>query len=949
MVGSQLLLLVMNVWFLRGFASSMGQFIANGGALSTGKGSIFLWMFCALAYLKCAQRFDSYLASIGLNVAQTGSSMGMELLMAARVLTGAGSGARSAGSVFSRGGSAATGTGAAASGFAAGFASKFSPNSYVRDAVVDGGTRMGFGGGAGFVARAFGGIAARNGATLNGDSISSVASRSPNASGMIAGDIADRSLGNYMPHMKGFQMQGTQITGGHISTTATTPDGKKANVDMYNASQYEKPDAPHSVVTASDGSQWYQMASGEGRGAFYDAPVFGGMEAQQGQAGNVHTDASAGAVQNDSENAGAQVQDADSAVPGNLVSGADGVPQGVGAFPGDQIAVEGDSGSLTENPGIVPGVSEMPGMAAEQPGSVDGGAIEPVIPAAVVPEAGEMGQGVGAIHGEQIAAEGVHESLTENAGIVPGTSEMPSLGAEHPGGMEGGFIETAAPAAIVPASDGVPGAIPGSETPGEGYENIPESTGLVSGVAEMPGVGAGIPTEQMPAFTPGIQENMDAVQPGGVHEGGMPVMSDGTDQTASQMPEFGAGFVVSPGTVPAAAGFVGDSDDVPHSVGVGHVETGVSDGADAPQMGDTFVPVEGGQNIIAFPGGTTEMPAESLGGPGGSDGVSDSPQFGGVFVPGADPGQHYEGSISEGTEGSFVSGVHDGGVAEAPNGPFGSAAAGFSGSGEGTPVPESDANAPQFGATFVGGEHIPSSNENHAASGAGEPYQTGDHSSGGDYGYAGYAEAPLVAATFPSAQEGTMLRTVGDGVIEASSPDGGNTLWYNSAYYQEPDAPHSVMEAANGVQWYAMQQQGSAPHFEAGEEAQAYNQSAFQQFMPGYDTQVSQVDGSHRQEGHFEVRNSDGSGTRFYDVARYAAPRGDYQVFEDARGSQWYAIRGEAAVERKPVFENGRPVYDGDNLRTVNVDTVRYKAVPTRYAEPEKRKDIERKPPRRKN
>ncbi|MBQ9839810.1 MAG: hypothetical protein IJO56_10035, partial [Oscillospiraceae bacterium] len=164
MVGSQLLLLVMNVWFLRGFASSMGQFIGNGGALTTGKGSIFLWMFCALAYLKCAQRFDSYLASMGLNVAQTGSSMGMELLMAARVISGVGSGARSAGSVFGRaGGATATGTGAAANGFAAGFASRFSPNSYVRDAVVEGGTRMGFSGGAGFVGRAFGGIAARNG------------------------------------------------------------------------------------------------------------------------------------------------------------------------------------------------------------------------------------------------------------------------------------------------------------------------------------------------------------------------------------------------------------------------------------------------------------------------------------------------------------------------------------------------------------------------------------------------------------------------------------------------------------------------------------------------------------------------------------------------------------------------------------------------------------------
>lgn len=118
MVGSQLLLLVMNVWFLRGFNSSMGAYIGNGGALSTGYGSVFLWLFCALAFLKTAQKFDSYLAAMGLNVAQTGSSMGMELLMAARVVTGIGHGARSAGNVF--GGATATGTGAAASGFAAG-------------------------------------------------------------------------------------------------------------------------------------------------------------------------------------------------------------------------------------------------------------------------------------------------------------------------------------------------------------------------------------------------------------------------------------------------------------------------------------------------------------------------------------------------------------------------------------------------------------------------------------------------------------------------------------------------------------------------------------------------------------------------------------------------------------------------------------------------------------
>lgn len=488
MVGSQLLLLVMNVWFLRAFNSSMGQFIGNGGALSNGQGSIFLWMFCALAFLKTAQRFDSYLAAMGLNVAQTGSSMGMELMMAARVISGVGSGAKSAGGVFHGGSSTATGTGAAASGFASGFASKFKGNSYVRDAVVDGGVRMGAGGTVGFVGRAFGGMAARNGATLTGESISSVASRTSNMSGSIAGEIADRSLGNYMPQFAGAQLSDTQITGGQISTKVTGANGKETAVEMFNASQFEKPGVPHSVVTASDGSQWYQMASGAGAGAFYDAPVFNGNPAEAGQ----------------------------------------------------------------------------------------------------------------------------------------------------------------------------------------------------------------------------------------------------------------------------------------------------------------------------------------------------------------------------------------------------------------------------------------------------------------------------VAAAFPDAQEGTMLRTVSEGTIEASTPDGGNSMWYNSAYYDEPEAPHTVMQAANGVDWYAMQQHAETPEFEAGESALAYNQAQFQAFMPGYEQRVSSVDGSQRQDGHFEVRHENGSGTMFYDTAQFAPPRGDYQVYQDVNGGQWYAIHGEAAVDRKPVYEKGKPVYDGENVRSVSVETIRYKQAPTRYSEPQARNNTEIKPPKKK-
>lgn len=509
MVGSQLLLLVLNVWFLRAFDGSVGQFIGNGGALASGGGSVFLWLFCALAFLKTAQKFDSYLAAMGLNVAQTGSSMAMEMVMAARVLSGLGGGAKSAGSVFRSGGSAAssaaTGAGAAASSFSAGFASKFKGNSYVRDAVVEGGSRMGLGGSVGFVGRAFGGIAARNGAVLTGESISSVASRPEAVSGAIAGDIADRSLQNYMPQLTNYSLAGTQITGGHIHTVATRkavepgPEGSPAEgaawdqpqspaqVDYYSASQYEAPEGPYSLVTAADGSAWYQVAAGEGSAAFYDLPEF-----------------------------------------------------------------------------------------------------------------------------------------------------------------------------------------------------------------------------------------------------------------------------------------------------------------------------------------------------------------------------------------------------------FGSA-----------------------------------------------------------------LEESQVRETFPGVDEGTTLRTVEQGILEATG-ENGPSLWYNSAFYEEPEAPHGVVQAANGVSWYQMEPPAQAPDFEPGEQALAYNRASFQNFMPGFEQQVTTVDGSHREEGHFEVRHTDGSGTKFFDTTRYAAPRGDYKVYEDAKGQQWYAIHGEPAVERKPVYQNGKAVYEEGKLKTTNVETVRYKAAPAPYQKPQRRPEKPPKPPRKK-
>ena len=64
-------------------------------------------------------------------------------------------------------------------------------------------------------------------------------------------------------------------------------------------------------------------------------------------------------------------------------------------------------------------------------------------------------------------------------------------------------------------------------------------------------------------------------------------------------------------------------------------------------------------------------------------------------------------------------------------------------------------------------------------------------------------EESQVRETFPGVEEGTSLRTVEQGVLEATG-ENGSALWYNSAFYEEPDAPHSVVQAANGVDWYQM-------------------------------------------------------------------------------------------------------------------------------------------------
>ena len=66
------------------------------------------------------------------------------------------------------------------------------------------------------------------------------------------------------------------------------------------------------------------------------------------------------------------------------------------------------------------------------------------------------------------------------------------------------------------------------------------------------------------------------------------------------------------------------------------------------------------------------------------------------------------------------------------------------------------------------------------------------------------SQEQVFAAFGDSVAEGTTLRTVGrpeEGVLEASHPDYGTSMWYNSAMYQEPEAPHDTIQSIDGVGW----------------------------------------------------------------------------------------------------------------------------------------------------
>ena len=104
MAASQLLLMCMNVLFIRG---ATGMMISYSSTPSEGEelGGSLLWMILLLAFMKAGQAIDAYMRSLGLDVSQTGGTLVTELLSSGQTLSRAAyMGSRMIGGASGRGG-----------------------------------------------------------------------------------------------------------------------------------------------------------------------------------------------------------------------------------------------------------------------------------------------------------------------------------------------------------------------------------------------------------------------------------------------------------------------------------------------------------------------------------------------------------------------------------------------------------------------------------------------------------------------------------------------------------------------------------------------------------------------------------------------------------------------------------------------------------------------------
>ena len=184
-------------------------------------GNIFIWLLCAVAFLKISQKIDSFLAGLGVNVGRTGGSMLAELMVAGRAIgTAAGAAGGALGGIFNRGHSSVTNTAQAAgqaftgggSGIA-GVAMRAVGNAAAASATGRGSGLGSVLGGAAYAA------SAKAGGNFASDVVGAVATGKISKVGSMTGDRASSALTSYLGYGAGSAVAGV------VSGRSAAPGG----------------------------------------------------------------------------------------------------------------------------------------------------------------------------------------------------------------------------------------------------------------------------------------------------------------------------------------------------------------------------------------------------------------------------------------------------------------------------------------------------------------------------------------------------------------------------------------------------------------------------------------------------------------------------------------------------------------------------------------------------
>lgn len=200
-------------------------------------GNVFIWLLCAVAFLKISQKIDSFLAGLGVNVGRTGGSMLAELMIAGRAIgTAAGAAGGVLGGIFNHGHSSSNVTannstqpaGQTFNGSGpAGIAMRAVGNAAAASATGRGSGLGSVIGGAAFAA------SAKSGGSFASDVVGAVATGNISRVGSMTGSQASAALTSYLGYGAGSiaraaQSDGASSAGGSQASGFVAGSGAEA-------------------------------------------------------------------------------------------------------------------------------------------------------------------------------------------------------------------------------------------------------------------------------------------------------------------------------------------------------------------------------------------------------------------------------------------------------------------------------------------------------------------------------------------------------------------------------------------------------------------------------------------------------------------------------------------------------------------------------------------------